>query len=73
MEAAVDVILFGLRAPADAGSGRVEPPRSPESQMPRIVGDVLANESRKLFEQFLETLGEGPQARYVEQLLAMNS
>ena len=38
MEAAVDVILFGLRAPADAGSSRVEPPQSPESQMPRIIG-----------------------------------
>ena len=69
MEAAVDTIVFGLRAPADSGSGRVRPPESPESQMPRMVGDVLADESRKLFEAWhAEHAGE-PQAAYVEQLL----
>ena len=45
MEAAVDTIIYGLRAPADAGTGRVAPPRSPESQMPRIISDVRAAES----------------------------
>jgi hypothetical protein len=59
-----------LRAPADSGTGRVTPPQSPESQMPRIVGDVLANESRALFEQWLERNADSPQAAYVKQLLA---
>ena len=73
MEAAVETIVFGLRAPADSGTGRVAPPQSPESQMPRIIGDVLADESRRLFEQWLERNADTPQAAYVKQLLAMNA
>jgi HAD superfamily hydrolase (TIGR01509 family) len=69
MEAGVDTIVFGLRAPADGGTRRVRPPVSPESQMPRIVGDVLANESRGLLEQFLKTSPRPEQAAYVRQLL----
>ena len=72
MEAAVDTIVYGLKAPADSGTGRVAPPQSPESQMPRIVGDVLAGESRSLFEQWLTRNGDSPQAAYVKQLLALN-
>jgi HAD superfamily hydrolase (TIGR01509 family) len=69
MEAAADTILYALRAPADAGSGRVRPPESPETQMPRIVGGILADESRALFETwYAEHEGE-PQAAYVAQLL----
>ena len=70
MESAVDVILYGLRAPADAGSGRVQPPQSPESQMPRIIGDILAGECRKRFEHWLKSHANTPQAAYVKQLLA---
>jgi beta-phosphoglucomutase-like phosphatase (HAD superfamily)/tRNA(Arg) A34 adenosine deaminase TadA len=70
MEAGVDTILFALRAPADSGTTRVSPPVSPESQMPRIVGDVLADESRKLLEQFLKRSPRPEQAAYVKQLLA---
>ena len=70
MESAVDTILYGLRAPADAGSLRISCPTSPESQMPRIVGGILANESRQLFEEFMRTNPRPPQARFVEQLLA---
>ena len=70
MEGAVDTIVYALRAPADAGSARVRPPESPESQMPRIVGDLLAAESRALFEEWLAAHGGEPQAAYVEQLLA---
>ena len=71
MVGAVDTIVFGLRAPADAGSGRVRPPESPESQMPRIVGDVLAPESRALFERWYATHEGDPQAAYVGQLLEL--
>lgn len=71
MEAAVDTIVYALQAPADAGTGRVRPPESPESQMPRIVGNVLAAESRRLFERWLEANAGTPQAAYVEQLLGL--
>jgi tRNA(Arg) A34 adenosine deaminase TadA len=73
MEAAVDTIVYALRAPADSGTGRVEPPRSPESQMPRIVGGVLPDESRALFQRWLAKNADSPQAAYVKQLLATTS
>jgi len=71
MEAAVDVIIYGLRAPADSGTGRVRAPQSPENQMPRIVGEVLAGESRKLFEEWLRDHANPEQRPYVEQLLTL--
>jgi len=72
MEAAVDTVVYALKAPADGGTGRVQPPESPESQMPRIVGDVLARESRELFEQWLAKPGNSPQqVAFVKQLLAL--
>ena len=70
MEAAVDTIVYGLRAPADNGTTRVRPPQSPECQMPRIVGDVLARESRALFEEFLDVAENPKQRAFVRQLLA---
>ena len=72
MEAAVDTIVYALQAPADSGTGRVSPPQSPESQMPRIVGDVLGDESRKLFERWLARPGNNPQqVRFVRHLLSL--
>jgi tRNA(Arg) A34 adenosine deaminase TadA len=71
MEAAVDTIVYALRAPADNGSVRVRPPQSPESQMPRIVGEILAGESRELFEQFLKVAKNPKQRAFVEQLLKL--
>nr|HEX4315804.1 HAD-IA family hydrolase [Kofleriaceae bacterium] len=53
MEAGVDTIVYALRAPDDSGTGRVEPPRSADNQMPRIVGDIRAHDSRALFEHWL--------------------
>jgi HAD superfamily hydrolase (TIGR01509 family) len=70
MESAVDTIVYALDAPADNGTARVRPPESPESQMPRIVGGVLAAESRALFERWMDAHRGEPQAAYVEQLLA---
>ena len=46
-------------------------PEDPDSQMPRIVGGVLAAESRRLFERWLGTHAGTPDAAYVEQLLAL--
>ena len=71
MEAGVDTVVYGLQAPADSGTGRVRPPESPASQMPRIVGGVLAAESRRLFERWLAAHAGEPQAAYVEQLLGL--
>ena len=74
MQAAVDTIVYGLKAPADSGTGRVAPPRSPESQMPRIVSNVLADRSRELFERWLQEGNVNPQQRaYVKQLLELNA
>lgn len=69
MEAAVDTIIYALEAPADSGSGRVRPPQSPESQMSRIVGGVLREESRALFQEWLKQNGDTEQAAFVEQLM----
>ena len=72
MEAAVDTILYGLKAPADGGTGRIRPPLSPESQMPRIVGAVLADESRRLFKEYLRRgPGSSQQEAFTRQLLEM--
>jgi HAD superfamily hydrolase (TIGR01509 family) len=74
MECAVDTIVYALKAPADAGTARVRPPESPESTMPRIVGDVLAAQSRALFDLWLKKPGNNPkQVEFVEQLLALTA
>jgi tRNA(adenine34) deaminase len=70
MIAGVETIVYGFRAPADSGTGRVRPPQTPASQMPRIVGGVCAAESRALLEAWLRTSGDAEQRPYVEQLLA---
>jgi HAD superfamily hydrolase (TIGR01509 family) len=72
MESSVDTVVYALKAPADSGTGRVRPPQSPEATMPRIVGDVLAEQSLALFALWLRRPGNNPkQVRFVEQLLAL--
>ena len=72
MEAAIDTILYGLRAPADQGSSRVEPPQSLEAKMPRLVGRVLAKESRALFEEWMNNPAKNDaQIPFIEQLLEL--
>lgn len=71
MEAGVRLVLFGLEAPADNGTKRVKPPDSPEATAPVIEGGILAEESRRLFEQWLEKNKGTDQAKFVEQLLAL--
>jgi len=67
---AVDTVVYALQAPADAGTLRVRNPVDPDSQMPRVVGGVLAAESRALLEQWLGAHRGAREAAYVEQLLA---
>ena len=71
MESGVRYVLFGLEAPADNGTKRVKPPESPESSAPVIEGGILAEESRKLFADWLVGKEGTAQAKFVEQLLAL--
>jgi tRNA(adenine34) deaminase len=71
MEAAVDTIVYGLTAPADSGTTRVACPTSPESQMPRIIGHVLKDKSRALFEEWLRKDLPPQQRKFGEQLLKL--
>jgi tRNA(Arg) A34 adenosine deaminase TadA len=73
MESKIALIVFGLRAPADSGTGRVKPPESPGTQAPEIVGGILAHESRRLFERFVRGKEGSEEARYAEQLLALTT
>jgi tRNA(adenine34) deaminase len=70
MEAGVTHVLYALKAPADAGKPRVTPPKSPEAENPMVEGGILARESRRLFEKWLEANAETEQADYVRQLLS---
>jgi HAD superfamily hydrolase (TIGR01549 family) len=70
MEVGIDVVIHGLKAPADGGTERIRAPRSPENILPRMRGDVRAHESRDLFVTWLARLGTPKQRPYVEQLLA---
>ncbi|MEO7327359.1 MAG: HAD-IA family hydrolase [Minicystis sp.] len=70
METAVDVVIFGLEAHSDGGSRRVCAPLSVENQVCRIVGGILAKESRALFERWRRSPGRNrEQEPYVTQLL----
>jgi tRNA(Arg) A34 adenosine deaminase TadA len=72
LEIAVDTVIFGLEAPADGGTARVLSPVSPESQRTRVVGGVLAKESRALFEQWLGLPARNrAQEPFVRQLLSL--
>ncbi len=74
MAANVDTILYALEAPADSGTRRVTPPQSTGTGMPRIVGRILADESRRLFNEWLKKPGNNPeQIKFVKQLLALTA
>ena len=73
MEAGVAHVLFGLQAPADNGTQRLTPPKSPESNAPTITGHILAQVSRQLFVDWLKGKEGTEQAKFVEQLLALTA
>ena len=73
MEAGIKTVIFGLEAPADNGTQRVRPPESPESSTPSIIGGILAEDSRQLFEFWLAKNQETEQAKFVRQLLVLTS
>ena len=66
----VSKIIYALPAPADGGAHRVAKPDSPEAQWPTITGDVLRDEARQLFEQWLnDHPDDDGQRAFVTQLL----
>lgn len=67
MEARAETIVYALAAPPNGGLGRCTPMQSPGMVMPRLVGDVCADESRALFEAWLARHPESP---FVRELLA---
>lgn len=73
MESGIDAVVYGLQSPADSGTGRVTPPESPESQMPRIVPDVLGHKSRALLARFSKTATDPRQRAFIDQLLALTA
>lgn len=73
MLSGVDTVIFGLEAPFDGATHRISAPRSPESQFPRFIGGILADESRALLQEWLDANRETEQAAYVKQLLESKS
>ena len=66
MEAAIESVIYGMKAPFNGGVSRVSAPRDPGSQMPRFLGTVLANASRDLLSQYHRA---NPDSAFVGQLL----
>jgi tRNA(adenine34) deaminase len=75
MQAGVTTIVFGLKAPADAGTTRVDPPESPNATAPKIIGQISAEDSRTLFSEWLELHADdetrSEQRLFIDQLLAL--
>lgn len=69
IEAAVETVAWGLEAPFDSGTRRVAAPTSPESQMPRFVGNIQRNQARALFQEWLAANKGSQQSAFIEQLL----
>lgn len=69
MEAAVETVVWALEAPFDSGTRRIQAPVSPESQMPRLVGNIKRGESRALFQEWLRANKDSKQKAFIEQLL----
>lgn len=66
IEAGVDTVVYGLEAPGNGGAGRFVPVEEPGAVMPRLVGGVGRQASRRLLEQWRET---HPDDAFVQDLL----
>ena len=67
MDARVDTVIYGLKAPANGGAARCYPMQSPGMVAPRIVGGVRRKECRELF---VEWDRRRPDTPFVQDLLA---
>ena len=77
MQVGVTAIVYGLRAPADAGTSRVRPPTAPGTTDPIVIGDICAAESRALFVDWLarheRDQSRAEQRAFIEQLLTLTA
>jgi tRNA(Arg) A34 adenosine deaminase TadA len=75
MQAGVHVIVYGLQAPADAGTRRVTPPASPGATNPTIVGGIASDECRTLFLHWMKRhsgdASRDEQRAFIRQLLEL--
>jgi tRNA(adenine34) deaminase len=71
-------VVFALRAPADGASlvsdlwapTHGHPSGTGSYALPKVVGGILARESRQLIEQWLAGGAEGPEAEFARRTLA---
>jgi len=68
-------IVFGLDAPIDGALARIGGPtlaeaHHPEYQRPEVIGNVLSNESRVLFEAFIDQSIDSAMTAFAERVVA---
>ena len=74
MEAGIESVIYGLKAPFNGGVARVSGVRDAGSTMPRFLGGVLPDQSRALLQRWLDNnagdggAGDGG-AQFVRELL----
>ena len=73
MEAGIESVIYGLKAPFNGGVSRVSGVRDAGSQMPRFLGGVLPDQSRDLLQQWLDSNAnsnaDDAGAQFVRELL----
>ena len=69
MEANIESVIYAHNAPFNGGVSRVSGIRSPDARFPRFLGGVLADESAKLLQKWLDENADVSGAAFVRQLL----
>ena len=69
MEANIESVVYGMKAPFNGGVARVSGIRTPGARFPRFLGGVLADESRALLQNWLDGNPNAGGAAIVQQLL----
>lgn len=69
MEAGIESVIYGMKAPFNGGVSRVSGIRTPGARFPRFLGGVLPGESAKLLNDWLDNNADAGGAAFVRQLL----
>ena len=69
MEANIESVIYGMKAPFNGGVARVSGIRTPGARFPRFLGGVLPGESVKLLSDWLDSNPDKGGAAFVRQLL----